>query len=81
MYPANAKVTFDSNESILIMTITGEGKGLKIYINTGKKSSEYLVNPGSSYNSTPVKMIGYTSGAPGTNIGSSTPGILAYQEN
>ena len=82
LYPANAKVNFNgSTNSILVMNVTGNGRPLKIFINTGKNADEYLVNP-TGFNTTPVAQFGcYSNVTPGSNIGNLTPGVLAYQGN
>ena len=81
LYPKNAKVTFDgSTDAILIMNVTGEGKALKVYINTGKAAGEYKLNPGDTYSKAGATSL-YANADKGSNIGSVEPGVIVYKEN
>ena len=72
MYPKAAKLSFDNSSggSILVLNVWGEGNtALKIYINVGIGTSEYLMNPGDGFNN--VKTMG---GAP-NNVGGNIGGV------
>ena len=72
LYPKGAKLNFDNSSggSVLVLDVYGSNnESIKIYINVGLGTGEYLMNPGAGY--TNVKTMG---GAP-SNIGGNIGGV------
>ena len=70
MYPKAAKLSFDNSSggSVLVLNVWGEGNtALKIYINVGIGTNDYLMNPGDGFNN--VKTMGGAPNNVGGNIG------------
>ena len=81
-FPRNAKVSYDKNactNAVLVMDVWGEGKSLKIYIQTGHDTNSYTLNPG-NFKSTPVAQIGCSGLSIGSNF--NTPiSVVAFEAN
>ena len=70
LYPKGAKLNFDNSSggSVLVLDVYGSNnESIKIYINVGLGTGEYLMNPGSGY--TNVKTMGGAPNNAGGNIG------------
>ena len=84
LYPYGAKIQYHSSSSndVLVMKITGKGKPLAIYLNVGRTSGDYLMNPedvlGTSY--TNISAINAPSAA-GGDIGHAAYGLSVFQGN
>ena len=81
MYPKAAKLSFDgsSGGSVLVLNVWGEGStALKIYINVGIGTGEYLMNPGSGFNN--VKTMGGAPSNAGGNIGGTKWSISVFKK-
>ncbi len=79
LYPKGAKVDFTgSSQNVLTLKVTGEGKEMRIFINIGTSTSEYLMNV-PNYNL--VKAIGNVSGlsTSNVNVGACTYSVVAFQ--
>ena len=80
MYPENARVDFSNGEHIIKINVSGNGKGLLIYINMGFTDTNYSLDT-SGYNSTPVMQINCTGMAGGANFGNQKYAVVAFQAN
>ncbi len=81
MYPKAAKLSFDNSSggSVLVLNVWGEGStSLKIYINVGIGTGDYLMNPGSGY--TNVKTMGGAPNNAGGNIGGTKWSISVFKK-
>lgn len=81
MYPKAAKLSFDgsSGGSVLVLNVWGEGStALKIYINVGIGTGEYLMNPGAGFNN--VKTMGGAPSNAGGNIGGTKWSISVFKK-
>ena len=70
LYPKGAKFSFDgsSGGSVLVLNVWNDsGTALKIYINVGIGTGDYLMNPGEGF--TNVKTMGGAPNSAGGNIG------------
>lgn len=86
LFPDNAQLNYQtgdggSTDNVLIINVWGEnGKPLKIYINTGYSSNEYLMNPGDGFQDSPVAQIGISGMGKGSNIGGGNhAAVVAFQ--
>ncbi len=81
MYPKAAKLSFDNSSggSVLVLNVWGEGStSLKIYINVGIGTGDYLMNPGSGF--TNVKTMGGAPNNAGGNIGGTKWSISVFKK-
>lgn len=80
MYPNGAKLSFDNSSggSVLVLNVTGGSTSLKIYINVGIGTGEYLMNPGSGF--TNVKTMGGAPNNAGGNIGGTKWAISVFKK-
>lgn len=82
MYPKAAKIEFHNSSStnVMVIKVTGEGKALAIYINTGLSDNEYLMNPSSIIGDCEsVKTLGGAPANAGGNIGAAKWGISVFR--
>lgn len=81
MYPKAAKLSFDNSSggSVLVLNVWGEGSTvLKIYINVGIGTGEYLMNPGEGFVN--VKTMGGAPNNAGGNIGGTKWSISVFKK-
>ena len=81
MYPKAAKLSFDNSSggTVLVLNVWGEGSTvLKIYINVGLSTSDYLMNPGEGF--TNVKTMGGAPSNAGGNIGGTKWSISVFKK-
>lgn len=80
MYPSGAKLSFDNSSggSVLVLNVSGGSTSLKIYINVGIGTGEYLMNPGSGF--TNVKTMGGAPNNAGGNIGGTKWAISVFKK-
>ena len=82
-YPANATVTFSANSGVNVMVIkvTGNGKTVGIWINTGVNTNDYSVNPSDVLGTDQYDIIGQLGPQPvgGYNIGGAKFSVLALR--
>ncbi len=60
MYPDAAVASYQNGNQIMIINVWSDeapGDAFKIYINLGINNEDYILNPGSDFNPTPVKQI------------------------
>ena len=65
---------------IIKINVSGNGKGLLIYINMGFSTSDYSLNT-MGYNSTPVMQINCSGMSGGANFGNQPYSVVAFQAN
>ena len=82
LYPKSAKITYmESNADVLVIKVTGKGKSLAIYINVGRDTNNYTMDPVSLLGTNVANVWAYNaSDAPLSDIGHSAYGISVFQE-
>ncbi len=82
-FPSNAKVHYSANSgtNVMVITVTGSGNTLGIWINTGLNESDYSVNPSDVISSNDYNVVGQLGPQPvdGYNIGKAKFSVLALQ--
>ena len=83
LYPANATVTYSPNSgtNVLVIKVTGNGKTMGIWINTGLNTNDYSVNPSDVLGTDQYNVVGQLGPQPvdGYNIGGAKFSVLALQ--
>ena len=78
-YPKGAKLEYvHSSDNVLGLRVYGQGKELMIYINTGRGTDNYLMNPGSGFSN--FKTLGGAPSDLGGNIGGVKWSVSAFKK-